>query len=296
MSTAALSRADGLVFQSFLRYAVKMRLVRDQAQQMNHWSNHAKQWDLIGAPLRPSPQDVDRIKQGLEGCDSDPVLVLGVTPELTEAFPHVVAVDKNPDMLRGLWKDGQGRSEAVCSDWLTLDLRGQIFTAVVGDGCFTVLGSATNAEVLMNRLNSGLKPGTSLRFRLFIRPEKVWSLEELQSLTLHEAPINFHAFKWMMAMHLSAYNQDSVNVRDILGFFNEYWPDRRATCKVTGWNPDTVSTIDAYHDSQDVYWFPTMQGFIDLASIHFASLETAISSGYDLCEHCPILAAETKGL
>jgi hypothetical protein len=266
----------------------------DKVPKMSHWSNHAKQWNLICAPLRPSPQDVITMQQGIP-TNSHPVLVLGVTPELTEAFPQVVAVDKNPDMLRGLWKSSSNRSTAICADWLTFRPEDQEFAAAVGDGCFTVLGSAAHAERLMEHLNTILGPGKSLRFRLFIRPENTWDKPELNRLmSSTEMPVNFHAFKWMMAMHLASRNNNTVSVREILQFFNTNWPDRVEIAMATGWSPDAIGTIDAYKDSQDVYWFPTIGEFMSIAARYFLSPEIATPQGYNLCEQCPILLANTK--
>lgn len=261
---------------------------------MSHWSGHAKQWDRVGPPLRPSPEVVACIQQGLLPSEN-PVLILGVTPEMTEAFARVIAVDRNPEMLHGLWKKDSSRSRAVCADWLSLEPSEYSYAAAIGDGCFTVLGSAIRAEMLMARLASILDPGTPLRFRLFIRPEMPWSLNELITLTQQQATINFHAFKWMISMHLAARHGDQIGVKEICEFFNTHWPERQALCEATGWNPNTVATIDVYRDSSDMYWFPTVETFKTLADQYF--LDTAIIScgTYDLAEQCPVFFAQAPG-
>lgn len=261
---------------------------------MGHWDKHAKQWDLIGAPLRPSPQDVNTIQSGILD-DSKPVLVLGITPELTRAFPRIVAIDKNPAMLNKLWTSDPEQGTAICEDWLTFSPNGLQFGAVVGDGCFTVLGSGEAAERLIKHLNSILDPGTDLRFRLFVRPESTWSKGELHRLIkAREAPKSFHAFKWMIAMHLASFGKGVVSVRAILQFFNDEWGSRNEVSRATGWSLEAINTIDAYGGSSDIYWFPTINEFMEIMSCHLESPVLSSSTGYELCEQCPVLVAKTR--
>ena len=58
------------------------------AGRHDHWSQHARQWSLVGQPLRPGPEDIGAsrtaVAEWLETAGRAPdILVMGVTPELS---------------------------------------------------------------------------------------------------------------------------------------------------------------------------------------------------------------------
>ena len=257
---------------------------------MSHWSGQARQWDRVGAPLRPPAEVVDQLCGPLAAC-SDPALVLGVTPELTAALPRLLAVDRSATMIERLWPGDQPGRRATCADWLDLEPGGDRFSGAVGDGSLTVLGTPQRVEQLLERLLALLPAGAPLRLRVFLRPEAPWSLQELQALSRSPGDLNFHAFKWMLAMHLASLQRNQVSVTTILEVFNQHWSDRAQLAQRTGWPAAQIDTIDVYRDSADVYWFPTASTLLELVTQRFNDVQLEPCGSYPLAAQCPILSA-----
>src|SRR5208282_662795 len=58
-----------------------------------HWSRYHAAWNKLAPPLRPNAEVCAAIRR-LLGERAGPVLLLGVTPELADVAPRVVAVDR----------------------------------------------------------------------------------------------------------------------------------------------------------------------------------------------------------
>jgi len=259
--------------------------------QASHWDNHSQQWGKVEAPLRPTQQVVSKLCEGLTS-QINPVLVLGVTPELTGALIKVVAVDRSISMIKRLWPGNSPNKRVVCADWLEMKFEDEVFSGAIGDGCLTVLGGPQQAQAFFNNLKMVLSNGTPFRLRAFLRPDNPWTLDELRYTCQDPGDINFHAFKWMLAMHKASQNHDLVSVSSLLDDFNHYWPDRKVLAAKTGWDLTSIKTIDAYHGSEDIYWFPTSSAITELASKTFNKVRLEALGGYPLSMQCPILTME----
>lgn len=244
----------------------------------------------MGAPLRPPAEVVQQLCQPLAEA-GDPALLLGVTPELTSSLPRVLAVDRSATMIERLWPGDQPGRRALCADWLELEPSSERFSGAVGDGSLTVLGTPQRAEQLLERLVALLPAGAPLLLRVFLRPEDPWSLEQLQAVSQSPGELNFHAFKWMLAMHLAGRDQDQVPVSTLLSVFNQHWPDRALLAERTGWPRASIETVDVYRQSQDVYWFPTPAGLMALVHNQFKAVRLSPCGHYPLAAQCPILRA-----
>lgn len=81
----------------------------------DHWPRHARQWALVGPPLRPGPDDVAATERAVAAWSAGEgraprALVLGVTPELvTMAWPagaRVLAVDRSAAVIDAILPRG----------------------------------------------------------------------------------------------------------------------------------------------------------------------------------------------
>ena len=71
------------------------------------WFRHARQWNRVGTPLRPSAEDGEAMmalaRPYLASSRSPTVVVLGVTPEVVQlpwpARTRLLAVDHSADMI-----------------------------------------------------------------------------------------------------------------------------------------------------------------------------------------------------
>ena len=99
-------------------------------RQPDHWNEHARQWSLIGPPLRPAAEDIRLLEAAVQDWRSctavaaPRALLCGVTPEIARmrwpAGTRLIAVDHSRPMIAGVWPAAQVPGVAVCGDWLAL--------------------------------------------------------------------------------------------------------------------------------------------------------------------------------
>ena len=254
---------------------------------MSHWQTFPARWSLLKPPLRPDASVVERVR-GLVGADAAPVLVLGVTPELAAAFAVVEAVDRSSGMIAALWPgDAPGR-RAIEGDWLAL-AGGPRFAAVVGDGSPNALTSLDEIERLLRIVVDLLLPGGTFACRLYERPARPFTLDDLLATASRPGTLNFHAFKWQLALHLAQVRSPVVPVERVGERFDALFPDRDALARRTGWSRAEIDTIDVYKGSPLAYTFPDRVEFTRLLPPGIEAAEFQPCGSYDLASCCPML-------
>ena len=256
---------------------------------MSHWEKYHTRWALIEPPLRCSDEVVREI-QSIIGRAPGTVLLLGVTPELADAFDEVFAVDKNPSMIANVWPGDSAGKRAVAADWLELRSQGETFAAIVGDGSLNNLGYPSDIKKLLGIALEMLAPGGRFVCRLFERPSSPFTLDDIMMAASAPASLNFHALKWMIAMHVAAQNEAMVPVVQILATFNKLFPDRERLSRDTGWPRTAIDTIDIYQDSAMSYSFPCREEFLTIIPDSAIEVEFRNCGTYNLASCCPILA------
>ncbi len=257
----------------------------------DHWKDYQARWHLLEAPLRPNQEVVDAITLAVGGETSN-VLLLGVTPELVEAFEHLTAVDKSEEMIGALWQPSKSTQTVREANWLNMNDAFGPYSAVVGDGCINALQSADEIERLMRVLKARLLDGGRFVCRVFERPDEPITDEDLLLSIDSAAHGNFHAFKWQIAMSLAEQSGASVRAVDILASFNRLFPDRDRIAEKTGWSLEVINTIDVYEQSSMSLCFPNRQEFEQHFALGFDEFEWLASGTYDLAERCPIVLAK----
>lgn len=256
---------------------------------MTHWQTYPASWSKLVPPLRPDAQIIAKVKE-LTGPVAGPVLLLGVTPELAKAFEHVLGVDKNKAMIDNVWPGDSATRRALHADWLDLaEPRGH-FAAAVGDGSLNSIASLRDIKQVLERVADLLAPGGRFACRLYERPAQAFTKDHLLELGAAPAKLNFHAFKWKLAMHLSEEAGASMPVVLIRERFNEYFPDRDRLARDTGWPRDLIDMIDIYRGSPSLYAFPSRQEFESVLPAGISHVRFEPSGRYDLAECCPMLA------
>ncbi|MEQ1752756.1 MAG: class I SAM-dependent methyltransferase [Micropepsaceae bacterium] len=261
---------------------------------MSHWQKYHARWSQIHPPLRPNEEVIERL-QAIVEPSARAVLLLGVTPELADAFGHVTAVDKNPAMIRNVWPGDTPTKRATEGDWLDLASEQRRFAAVVGDGSLNNVAWPDEISKLLHISMDLLEPGGVFACRLFERPAAAISIAQLQNTVTAKAVTNFHAFKWQIAMHLAARRGANVPVIDILQSFNSLCPDREQLSGVTGWSHQSIDTIDVYAGSNIVYSFPDRAEFEQTVPGSALDVTFHNCGNYDLAECCPILSFRKPG-
>lgn len=255
---------------------------------MSHWQKYHARWSQIQPPLRPDPDVVDCLRHCV-GAHAGPVLLLGVTPELADAFDHVDAVDRNPAMIGNVWPGDREGKKAVEGNWLDIPLPQSHYAAVIGDGSLNNVTWRSEIALLLERAMQWLKPGGTFACRLFERPPGGYSRRHLQRVISEPAGINFHAFKWQVAMHIAEERGANVPVVSILALIDELSPDRDVLSRTTGWPRQAIDTIDVYRGSAISYSFPDRREFTEALPQDATNVRFLECGHYDLASRCPIL-------
>ena len=256
----------------------------------DHWPRHARQWALVGPPLRPGPDDVAVMEAAAAALGRGRALVLGVTPELVAmAWPagaRVVAVDRSAAMLGAILPRGGGALlGALRAEWCALPVASGAFTLAIGDGAPSNLRFPGEYRALAAELARALAPGGRLVLRLFAAPPTPEPLAAVAADLAGGRLGSFHALKWRVAMAIQPADRN-LAVVELGRAVEELVGDRDALAARTGWPRAVIDTIDAYRVSGLTYSFPTV------AEVHaaFAPYLTPVAAstpGYELGDRCP---------
>ena len=257
----------------------------------DHWKEYQHRWHLLEAPLRPNSEVVEAIV-AVVGERLSNVLLLGVTPELVDAFPNLTAVDKSEEMIAALWQSQKITQNVRHANWLDMDAAFGEYSAIVGDCSINVLQSYSQIETLLAIVNERLADGGVFACRVFERPAEPITEENLRCVIDNGTHGNFHAFKWQIAMSLAEESSGAVQAVEILDRFNRLFPQRVELARRTGWDIDVVNTIDVYKNSGIALLFPNRKEFDSLFMRSFGKFEWRSCGSYDLAQRCPIFVAD----
>jgi SAM-dependent methyltransferase len=260
----------------------------------SHWRAHARQWSLIGSPLRPHTDDIAIVRDWLDTTTAPGArgALLGVTPELAQATAHraIVAIDRERAMIDLLQRAIPFESaRAIQGDWLALPLAARSLAFALGDGSFNLLRYPRDYHALFGELRRVMCEDAALIVRVFARPDAEETCAAVLAAAFAGRIGNFHAFKWRFAMALVARNRHpDIGVADIHREFDAWVPDRDALALGAGWTRAAIDTIDVYRGSDAVYSFPTLEEWRVVAARHGRELACA-HGRYELAERCPLL-------
>jgi SAM-dependent methyltransferase len=256
-------------------------------QQMTEWTNFSTVFHKLGPPLRPSPSDVQTIRNAIYPAPGR-VLLLGVTPELADLGNELIAVDNSAKMLAAVWPGDNHRRRARLADWSALPFGAAEFEAVIGDGS---LNSAPDQiEQIMQEVRRVLSPTGKAVFRVFCSPEKAEEISLIRQQILTGWNGNVHALKWRIAMALAAGSPSAtVPVSKILRVFNHFFPDRAELASSNGWDIAEIDTLDAYENANHSLSFPTLSDMRRTATKYFKNARVFEGEGYPLSNRCPTI-------
>lgn len=261
------------------------------------WSHHASQWERVGAPLRPCPEDGRLLLDGV-GPGAHRVLLLGVTPEMAGlAWPsgtELLAVDRVQRMIDNVWpgfpEPGQG---AMLADWLELDLPEGSRDRVVSDGCFGVTAWPDEHRALLRQVRRFLAPQGRFVFRVFVRPGPE-AVEQVIERALVGGFASFHAFKLCLLMACQPDTAAGVVTGEVWERWNAAVPEVERFAERTGWPVDQVRTIDAYRGQSTPYAFPTLAELHQVLDAEGFAVERVTEPSYPLGSRCPTLVTRPR--
>jgi hypothetical protein len=237
--------------------------------------------------MKPAPSDVAHY-QSLAG--SGPVMMMGVTPELYDAFDFIVAFDRDQAMIDRVWPGDTKKKGVVKCDWMNIELVPNEWQAIVGDCALPMLGDLELMKEFQKRCMTWLQPGGVFVQRLFERPATPYTRDDLLRIASAPAEINFHAFKWMLCMVLAEESGYVVKDTDRLVLFNTLFPDRDALCADTGWTREAVDTMDLYIDGTYSVAFCNRREYYNTIPADAIEIQFVYQNNYDLAENCPIIS------
>jgi hypothetical protein len=238
-------------------------------------------------PLRPPAEVAAEIARAL-GAPDGPTLLLGVTPELADIAPDLVAVDRHQAMVVHIWPGDTRARRALVGDWRTLAFAPAAFAACVGDGSFIAARYPDEYGVLLAELARVLRSRATLVLRCYMRPDGDVPVSALAECA--GAFRNFHAFKLKLGMALASDRRNpNVPVQAMLDTFNRMFPDRAALVRLTGWERRQIDTIDFYEGSATSYSFPSRREWLASIPTEFSAVQLLPSGQYELAECCPLL-------
>lgn len=254
-----------------------------------HWTRYLRHWQLLGPPLRPHADVIERVRS-LVGSGAR-CLLLGATVEYATLGPRIVAMDAGFPMLAALWRSDDPARLGVQSDWTRMPVRARTFSHVLGDGSLNAVSSAVLPAVL-DEVRRVLTPEGALIARVFCRPDLAESIDDIQRDLSHGLVGSFHALKWRVAMSaLRDLECSDIAVEQIRRAIIAHYPDRDELCRTTGWSRDEVDTIDVYDGSTAVYNFPTEAMIVALVRRWFEDVELVRCGTYPLAGCCPLIVA-----
>ncbi len=263
----------------------------------SHWNKHAQQWSHVKAPLRPCAEDIALIEQALArhfpGRRTPHALMLGVTPELaTQGWKpaiNLVAVDNTLAMIRSVWAGNTPHRSVLCGDWLRLPLRDACMDLALIDGGLPAISFPDAHRELAGELHRVLKPGGLFVARIFARPDRTETVDEVLVAAQGRKIGSFHAFKWRLAMSLQGEDAGrGVRVDDVWRRYHQHFGEHAQLERLTGWPIDEIRTIDAYRGSPASYHFPSVGEMVEALADALSCVEQ-MRGTYELAERCPIL-------
>jgi SAM-dependent methyltransferase len=256
-----------------------------------HWSSFQRAFFRMRPPLRPDADVVAAFRALTRDC-ADPMLLLGVTPELADLSPNLTALDRTQAMIDAVWPGDTPNRRARVGNWLKLGLPAASFASVIGDGALTVPWPGPATKLLREAANV-LMPGGRFVCRVFASPEKPEPLEALHAAIGAGQVGSVHALKWRIAMAIArGRGEANVAVREIREQFMRWFPERDALAAERGWPREEIDTIDAYAGSDANYSFATRAQFLEIVPSEFVNPRFVEAGAYELAERCPLLVLE----
>jgi ubiquinone/menaquinone biosynthesis C-methylase UbiE len=248
-----------------------------------HWAARSQHWGKIGPPLQPNQEVIDAFT-ALIPVDKR-ILMLGVTPQIANAYTDVTAVDFSPSMIEHVWPGNTETKHAYEDNWLTVGIEDEQFDALLGDGSINMVGYPHEIKFMFERSYRWLKPGGTFAMRFFTRPTTDITKEQLVEEAMNPT-MSFSAYRRLLPMYVAASEGNScIRQSRMLEVFDEMFPDRSQL----KWDPDHITSIDSYRDTTTTSWFPTRAEILEFVPSAAKDVRFVDAGTYDIANTCPIL-------
>lgn len=261
------------------------------------WETHASRWQHVGAPLRPSAQDLKIVQETLARCADTPdtvhALLLGVTAEITAlTWPSnttLVAVDTSQAMIQRHWQAPRSiHAFPVLGRWQRMPLQSQSIDFTIADGSLSIQANAAALSAVIASLAHTMRPRATFVLRAFVRPASSETPDQVFQ-AMHGGQIgSFAVLKWRLLMSLHESSNEGVPLRQVYKTFRTLAPSSQQLSKQLGWPAASIDTIESYRGTAARYFFPTLIQLRELLARYFDEMSCHIPS-YELGHCCPTL-------
>jgi SAM-dependent methyltransferase len=280
------------------------RVVLDrEGASAGHWAHQAGRWQALGAPLKPSPEDIAAAEAAAqEAARSETglsALILGVTPELVRmAWPartRLTAFDHAPAMVEKIWPGVSPGvvGEAMVADWRSLPLETRSIDFAAGDGSYNSIESVAAQNAVSAELVRVLRPGGLLALRVYARPEGRASTDGVIGDLKRGAFGSFSAFKMRLLMAMPPKADGSIRLGDAWDVWANAGIDPAQLAEQTGWPVESIETIDAYRGKDVRYVFLTFAETRHELARWFTEVRL-VSKSYEMGALCPTLVMRPR--
>lgn len=259
------------------------------------WSAVARQWEQIGQPLRPSPQDIDfasnAVTSWINRNGVPRVLILGVTPELYNlSWPpdtDIMAVDHTQTMIDVVWPGP--KDAAICAEWTEIPVPEESRDIILCDGGFHLMSYPNEQIKFAETLARIVTAGGMCVFRLFVPPAEPENYVDVIGYLLAGRISSLNILKLRLGMSLQEDARNGVKLADVWDTLHEAAPDLEKLADNIGWSHEHISVIHAYKNSPNRYYFVTIEEmrhiFCEIAKGFV--IEEISTPTYLLGERCP---------
>src|SRR4029077_14940689 len=127
---------------------------------------------------------------------------------------------------------------------------------VAGDGCYIALSYPDQCATITRELGRVLRPGGKFVIRVFIRPERTESVEEIAAALRKREVGSVHALKLRLHAALHGANEIGTRLDDVWHAWASMLPLPAGLADRPGWTAPAIAGIEAYRGRQARYHLP----------------------------------------
>lgn len=251
-----------------------------------------RRWPTLKQPLR-APEDSAAFLAPLFADCADPILLLGVTPELAALPRAILAMDWSEAMVAAAWRGDDDAHQVIVADWKAMPLPEAAVGGAMGDGALTMLAWPHDHRHVLAELWRVVRPGGRIAIRCFVTPEQPETIDDLQDLSAAGA-LTFH--EWRMRFNMAAARHDGnvmITSARLYELYDAAWPERHDYIDAIGWPGEAIAEIDAYRGSAYIHSYPKITELDALLHECWpGTWRYQPTTGYPGAEFCPLLVLE----
>jgi hypothetical protein len=265
------------------------------------WQRLSQQWDYVGPPFRPTPEDVGYASAVLSSTPNAEQpgaltsILLGVTPELAKVLANTrsIEVDHSIAMINWSWmKFPRGHlATPVAGRWTSLPIRNDCIDLILGDGCNIQLEFPAAYQTWFREMARVLQPGGKVVLRVFVSPETPEHSDAVIDDLLHKRIGNSNALRMRLFMALQPSATRGVQVSDVSAFWTSAQIDEKFLITELAWPASAIGIFEVFKNMNLRYSFPTLAELKVVFSDHFIELDRYIP-GYEIGSRCPTIVLQ----